>query len=723
MTEAVPAADPSFSPSSARPTSSSYPSSTSSASSSPTSSFSPSMFDLQDVSSQYLQYFEILPNSSALDDMQMISFAALYESYTEHFGYEEGGIDTTCTIVRQEVGQSALTAKLTIRFNMFYSTRLGKYNITDYNRLFEDFISNNLEMVKEDLNAVGITQVVKVTSMKMLTKMLSSSPSSGPTRPPGMSHIVDAEVNQSSILGFVVGFVVFFFVVAVVIVYSRYQKKLKKDMDRLLNQNMATARATAATSREGGGGGIESDLGDDSVDAASAFESPVKAEFSTATNEDCHSDDDDVRHGLDDDRPIDDEESDPRWRNEVLALSVRDTLDLIRPQLPQHFLSSQIRDARESHNNGPGNEDEDEDYRPPPAGLPNLSTLCSVSQQQQQQQQRQQHIDNDNGNGPSQVHSSSSPDRPLGCERSNITTEPIDTNNQSYATLVSDPFREEQDTSMPMFLRHNSQQRSEVSLGEGGDHEHMLINDASFSSSTADDEGNHVDNEYDYYENSPDLLDGLTDEFDNYKNQDLEKLRNAVERSIDGVDGMMSLAMAHAYTSDPSKDKLLEWFGGEQDDGRIEASCLCDTYDWLKINEMSSLDSVNEYFREILNRIVITVMLRIIPPLQGANIVHSCATILGLDLLKKPPEKTLVITGMRKTNTLEQGYNFIVKAFKPFGDIEDAAIAPQNHGFGIIRFTRPESVELALEEYKQSEIEIQDVSVSVKTLKSERTYS
>ena len=51
----------------------------------------------------------------------------------------------------------------------------------------------------------------------------------------------------------------------------------------------------------------------------------------------------------------------------------------------------------------------------------------------------------------------------------------------------------------------------------------------------------------------------------------------------------------------------------------------------------------------------ITVMLRIIPPLQGANIVHSCATILGLDLLKKPPEKTLVITGMRKTNTLEQG--------------------------------------------------------------------
>ncbi len=67
------------------------------------------------------------------------------------------------------------------------------------------------------------------------------------------------------------------------------------------------------------------------------------------------------------------------------------------------------------------------------------------------------------------------------------------------------------------------------------------------------------------------------------------------------------------------------------------------------------------------------------------------------------------------------GFKFIVMAFRPFGDIEDAAIAPQNHGFGIIRFARPESVELALEEYKQSEIDIQDVSVSVKTLKSERT--
>ena len=90
----------------------------------------------------------------------------------------------------------------------------------------------------------------------------------------------------------------------------------------------------------------------------------------------------------------------------------------------------------------------------------------------------------------------------------------------------------------------------------------------------------------------------------------------------------------------------------------------------------------NEYFSELLKRIVITVMLRILPPHHGANIVHSCATILGLVLLKKPPNTTLVIHGMRKTNTLKQGYNFIVKAFQRFGEIEEAAIAPNNHGFG-----------------------------------------
>ena len=71
-----------------------------------------------------------------------------------------------------------------------------------------------------------------------------------------------------------------------------------------------------------------------------------------------------------------------------------------------------------------------------------------------------------------------------------------------------------------------------------------------------------------------------------------------------------------------------------------------------------------------------------ISPLQAANLVYGCANILGMDLLQELPQRTLIITGMRKTNDLKRGHDFIIRAFKPFGKIEEAAIAPSNRGFG-----------------------------------------
>lgn len=115
-----------------------------------------------------------------------------------------------------------------------------------------------------------------------------------------------------------------------------------------------------------------------------------------------------------------------------------------------------------------------------------------------------------------------------------------------------------------------------------------------------------------------------------------------------------------------------------------------------------------------------TVMSGMISPLQGAQLAHNRAAILGIDLLKPLPVTTLVIAGMRKTNDLAQGQKFILKAFKAFGKIKEAAIAPNNRGFGFVRFASAESVQRALKKYKEFEIEIQDVSVSIKTLKSER---
>ena len=90
----------------------------------------------------------------------------------------------------------------------------------------------------------------------------------------------------------------------------------------------------------------------------------------------------------------------------------------------------------------------------------------------------------------------------------------------------------------------------------------------------------------------------------------------------------------------------------------------------------------NEYFQDILNRLVTTVIIGMMPPLQGASLVYNIATILGLDLLQELPQKTLIVTGMRKTNDLIRGHDFLVTAFTPFGDIEEAAIAPSNRGFG-----------------------------------------
>jgi len=93
------------------------------------------------------------------------------------------------------------------------------------------------------------------------------------------------------------------------------------------------------------------------------------------------------------------------------------------------------------------------------------------------------------------------------------------------------------------------------------------------------------------------------DELDNYKNQDVEVFRSAIEESVDGVEGMLSLAMTRALTS-PDASFELPWAEYVTlqttnrlpvvDDNKniIEACCLCETYDWLKRHERSSMDSV-----------------------------------------------------------------------------------------------------------------------------------
>ena len=213
-------------------------------------------------------------------------------------------------------------------------------------------------------------------------------------------------------------------------------------------------------------------------------------------------------------------------------------------------------------------------------------------------------------------------------------------------------------------------------------------------------------------------VDALQDEFDQYKNTDLEHMRNGVERSVRGSEGMMSLAMTRALMDDEADDVHPSW-GEAEDPESIEANALCETNDWLRKNEFTTVEERNIFFQELLNRMVITVRRGMTSPATGTLAIHCCAAMLGLQLEKDLPNNVLLVHGMRKITDLTLGRKYLVDAFISFGKIEGAAIAPLNRGFGFVRFISPKSVQRALERFKVSEIEVQDVSVMIKPLKAD----
>jgi hypothetical protein len=92
--------------------------------------------------------------------------------------------------------------------------------------------------------------------------------------------------------------------------------------------------------------------------------------------------------------------------------------------------------------------------------------------------------------------------------------------------------------------------------------------------------------------------------------------------------------------------------------------------------------SRDSFFQDMVNRIVQIVHHGLIRPHDGARLLHTCASILDMQLLKAVPCTTVVIRGLRKTNDLAQGHHFLVDSFGAFGDIVDASISPKNRGFG-----------------------------------------
>ncbi len=124
----------------------------------------------------------------------------------------------------------------------------------------------------------------------------------------------------------------------------------------------------------------------------------------------------------------------------------------------------------------------------------------------------------------------------------------------------------------------------------------------------------------------------------------------------------------------------------------------------------------NAFFQLILDKMVYTVR-QGLNPSDGTSIIHSCAAMLGLQLENDLPNNVLLVTGLLKTKDTTQGREHLIQAFEPFGDIESAAIASSNKGFGFVRFVHPRSVQRAFERFRNSEIEVQDVSVMIRALK------
>ena len=208
----------------------------------------------------------------------------------------------------------------------------------------------------------------------------------------------------------------------------------------------------------------------------------------------------------------------------------------------------------------------------------------------------------------------------------------------------------------------------------------------------------------------------LQDEFDQYKDQNLELLRQNVEGNLSGFEGIMSAAVTNALMGDEEANvetQELYWGCGPDSQGEeIEASVLFEVSDWLKRNESAEAERKRSFMQEILNRMVRSVRFGVLNAGDGSRTIHESAALLGLQLAEDLPMTTVIISGMRKTTTADD----MKKALKEFGDIDVAAVASGRRGFGIVRFRRSTSVDRALRRYRSGEIVILDVSIQMKVL-------
>ncbi len=104
--------------------------------------------------------------------------------------------------------------------------------------------------------------------------------------------------------------------------------------------------------------------------------------------------------------------------------------------------------------------------------------------------------------------------------------------------------------------------------------------------STGSSRANESDSDIEYDETS-----NLADEFDKYKDQNLEKMRSEVEGMSSNFDGMMSQALTKALMDDMEEEEGIEDMSRDLPNSiEIEATVLCDMNDWLKQREHATAE-------------------------------------------------------------------------------------------------------------------------------------
>ena len=216
----------------------------------------------------------------------------------------------------------------------------------------------------------------------------------------------------------------------------------------------------------------------------------------------------------------------------------------------------------------------------------------------------------------------------------------------------------------------------------------------------------------------PDGTRNLQDEFDNYKDQNVEQFRSDVDNYMPGFENVMSAAVTRALMGDdvvdPRIDESVTWgCEGTPSGPEIEASCLSEVNDWLKRKgDSATLDQKRLFMQEILNRMVSTVRFGVVMAEDASRTIHESAALMGLQLANELPMSTVIISGMRK----KADASHMIAVLREFGDIDVAAVASKQKGFGIVRFRHPKSVERVMRRYRSGEIVIQDVAVQIKAL-------